>query len=100
MTDRGRSSSPPGRPGLCAGGTSVSGHRGELLEQLEEAVSRLSRGTAELRVEVLQKVVPLAVQASAELRNAALADELAPTGGPLTDAGGCGSGQAGGPAGR
>ena len=55
----------------------MSGHRGELLEQLEEAVIELSRGAAGLSVEVLQKVVPLVVQASAELRNAARADKLA-----------------------
>ena len=55
----------------------MSGHRGELLEQLEEAVLELSRGAAGLSVEVLQKVVPLVVQASAELRNAARADKLA-----------------------
>ena len=77
MADRGRSRSPPGKPGPCAGGTPVSHHRGELLEQLEEAVIELSRGAAGLSVEVLQKVVPLVVQASAELRNAARADKLA-----------------------
>ena len=55
----------------------MSCHRGELLEQLEEAVIELSRGAAGLSVEVLQKVVPLVVQASAELRNAARADKLA-----------------------
>ena len=77
MAGRGCSRSPPGRPGPCASGTPVSGHRGELLEQLEEAVIELSRGAAGLSVEVLQKVVPLMVQASAELRNAARADKLA-----------------------
>ena len=77
MAERGRSRSPPGRPGLSAGDTPVSGHRGELLEQLEEAVIELSRGAAGLSVEVLQKVVPLVVQASAELRNAARPDKLA-----------------------
>ena len=46
-------------------------------KQLEEAVIELSRGAAGLSVEVLQKVVPLVVQASAELRNAARADKLA-----------------------
>ena len=55
----------------------MSGHRGELLEQLEEAVIELSRGAAGLSVEVLQRVVPLVAQASAELRNAARADKLA-----------------------
>ena len=76
MAESGRSRSPPGRPGLCASGTPVSGHRGELLEQLEEAVIELSCGAAGLSVEVLQKVVPLVVQASAELRNAARVDKL------------------------
>ena len=77
MAERGRSRSPPGQPGSCAGGTPLSCHRGELLEQLEEAVLELTRGAAGLSVEVLQKVVPLVVQASAELRNAARADKLA-----------------------
>ena len=77
MADRGRSRSPPGKPGSRACDTPVSCHRGELLEQLEEAVLELTRGAADLSVEVLQKVVPLVVQASAELRNAARADKLA-----------------------
>ena len=77
MVERGRSRSPPGQPGSCAGGTPLSCHRGELLEQLEEAVLELTRGASGLSVEVLQKVVPLVVQASAELRNAARADKLA-----------------------
>ena len=76
MAERGRSRSPPGKPGSRASGTPVSCHRGELLEQLEEAVIELTRA-AGLSVEVLQKVVPLVVQASAELRNAARADKLA-----------------------
>ena len=77
MAERGRSRSPPGQPGSCAGVTPLSCHRGELLEQLEEAVLELTQGAAGLSVEVLQKVVPLVVQASAELRNAARADKLA-----------------------
>jgi hypothetical protein len=74
MAERGRSRSPPGQPGSCAGVTPLSCHRGE---QLEEAVLELTQGAAGLSVEVLQKVVPLVVQASAELRNAARADKLA-----------------------
>ena len=77
MAERGRSRSPPGRPGPCVSLSPVSGRRSELLEQLEEAVQELSLGASGLSVEVLQKVVPLVVQASAELRNAARADKLA-----------------------
>ena len=70
MAERGRSRSPPGQPGSCAGGTPLTCHRGELLEQLVEVVQELTGGAAGLNVEALQEVVPLVVQASAELRNA------------------------------
>ena len=51
--------------------------RGDLLEQLEEALVELTQGAASVSVEVLQTVVPLVVQAAAELHNAARADKPA-----------------------
>ena len=78
MSDRGRSRSPPGRPASArTGPLSDSRDRGDLLEQLEEALVELTQGATTVSVEVLQTVVPLVVQAAAALHNAARADKLA-----------------------
>ena len=78
MADRGRSRSPPGKPVSARTGPLPDSHdRGDLLEQLEEALVELTQGATTVSVEVLQTVVPLVVLAAAFLHNAARADKLA-----------------------